>query len=428
MELLGSWGASLKYFVAFGNSPSTDIGVIGCSESGNFENWTLMEPHNATLPLDEEQSDSWPIGLALDLCSEETLPPPTPDDDPIPPCPILWVYNNVGWLIGYHVVNLEAISNKEPCSVMVKASPLVVATESAKPQTFDASKNAVGSGFSFGQAKTSAPSETKSKSETGGFSFGSAAPSPFGVKSSETPKFGALSFGAADEKKVEPPKTPAFSFGGAETKSETPFGTRSQKEESKETAKNLPFIAPKIAPSSEQKSAPSISKAKPAAPVKKPVNQEAKPEFDPDQALLVNKFNAIYNDFESDMSTLKKTSNEVSLTYEEVAEPMDSKAEIHTWTVGNGPQIKDMSQQLIQDLLSIQELVLKVKKERADVQSLLLGALAKKEESKKRFEILESNELTGRENDPLGPEAQELKNTIEHKKNVSLCLCLNLKN
>ena len=321
--------------LAFGNAPSTDIGIVGCDDQGGtFENWMLCEPHNAIMPLDNDQQDSWPVGMALDFCSQDSLAPHTPDDDPIPPCPVLWILNNVGWLMGYHVMNMDAISAKEPCSSMVKA--------------------------------VSAP---------------------------------GLSASIPSVKAVErPPPVKAI---------------ESQPLQVKPADASLPkptFKAPEL------KVAPSPAKPLSAAPLVTKV--PSTPASDPK---LLSKFNEIYKGFEADLKMLQDLNKDLSKTIEKAQIPVDDNGSITSWTFANLSLIPSKVEEIATRLSQDQAAITEIKDGHGDIKLQVLSTFAKKEESQKRLEMLKNSTAADLELErerPLGPEAQNLKETIETKRKV----------
>lgn len=347
MELIQSWGPSLKYMLLVANSPSVDIGVLGTTESSKgFENWMLREPYNAIMPIDDDQNDTWPVGFALDLRSQTPLPPPTPDEDPYPPCPILWVLNNVGWLYGYHVMNMEALRDKTPCPMMVIPERVALPTIEKPKLNIAPSPSVVTSKVEF---KAPVAPNVKEKAQIKPPAFATASPK-------ETPK-------------------PSFPPTTAETKA---------------------AIKPKEQP-------------KKATPPPEP----PEPQVD---ALLVKAFDDIYKGFSSDLDMLGGLAKKVSQTAEEAGKASKTDA-CMMWTLGNLAQVSSLSDTLYQSLSEMSISVSKIRDAREDLQSALLSAFAKKEESGKRLEMLKSEQLEQEAAEmPLGPEAQDLKNKILQKK------------
>lgn len=116
-HVLKSWGFESLLILA--NSASTDVGLIG-ADSTKLENWEALEAYQFTMPLDDEQDDTWPISTALDLCSDQVLPSLTPDQPPMPSCPILWVLNNKGMLMACDVLSTSTLEKGIQYPSMVK--------------------------------------------------------------------------------------------------------------------------------------------------------------------------------------------------------------------------------------------------------------------------------------------------------------------
>ncbi|KAJ1971235.1 hypothetical protein H4R35_005384 [Dimargaris xerosporica] len=190
---LRQWGSQTKNIVLMASTASTDLSVLGqivpdaqhSSPTHGWQAWTLSESYTMTLPLaSEDDNDTSPVGLALDLSSTTELPPVDPDNvDPnapgakaTPPVPILLVYNTNGTLDGYYLVYADAIGKGVPYPGMC-----------APPEPFT-----VSSGTGFAELTP----QPLAKSATGFSGFGSApaanrtqvpVPSPF-VPSTPAPR------------------------------------------------------------------------------------------------------------------------------------------------------------------------------------------------------------------------------------------------
>lgn len=128
-HVLRSWDFDSLLILA--NSASTDVGLIGSkTDSNTLENWEAMEGYQFTMPLDENQDDTWPVSTALDLYSDHSLPSLTPDQSPMPPCPILWILNNKGMLMACDVMSTTPLLNGVQYPSMLKnvSKPLTLST------------------------------------------------------------------------------------------------------------------------------------------------------------------------------------------------------------------------------------------------------------------------------------------------------------
>jgi hypothetical protein len=145
-QVLKSWDFDNLLILA--NSASTDVGLIGSSvDSSELENWEALEAYQFTMPLDEEQEDTWPISTALDLYSDSPLPSLTPDQPPIPACPILWILNNKGMLMACDVLSTRSLEKGVAYPSMLKGAskPLtlsvaVAPTGKTAPSVFASNK------------------------------------------------------------------------------------------------------------------------------------------------------------------------------------------------------------------------------------------------------------------------------------------------
>ncbi|TDL16488.1 hypothetical protein BD410DRAFT_902018 [Rickenella mellea] len=108
--VLRNWKPA-KFLVFVGDSPSSDIGLIGCIEDAGSEqetwcNLTLEETSTPSLPLDSESNDTILIGLELDLTN--TQPLKAGDERPDhPPPPIMYAYASDGTIQAWYVINSE---------------------------------------------------------------------------------------------------------------------------------------------------------------------------------------------------------------------------------------------------------------------------------------------------------------------------------
>ncbi|KIP11058.1 hypothetical protein PHLGIDRAFT_125171 [Phlebiopsis gigantea 11061_1 CR5-6] len=99
-----------KFLLFMGDSTSSDIGLIGCTEFNSQEVWqnfTLEETSTPTVPLDQEMNDTVLIGLSLDLTSTETYTHKTVsgEDSILPPPPVMYAYASDGTVVGWNVLN-----------------------------------------------------------------------------------------------------------------------------------------------------------------------------------------------------------------------------------------------------------------------------------------------------------------------------------
>ncbi|KAL1914704.1 uncharacterized protein VTP21DRAFT_7962 [Calcarisporiella thermophila] len=299
-ELIRNWGSNAKHIVLSANIPSIDISVLGHNGENAWQLWILDETHRASMPLSKETDlDTVPLGLALDFTSSDELPPLAPeiDETPIPPVPILYVFNNEGMVSAYHCLNIAAVQNGERCAGMTPAQPIPMpgtiasaaplispptpaerpkpvaplqtpsassaAPSSSSPFAMLGSGSAFGSSSSFGtvsapksnaQASTPSPFSFAGNSPfaaasaaTGGTSpFATAAPSPFsgstfgaqtpfGAAKSSAPAFGQSGFGFTGFGGSPAPAFPTTTTPAAPAFGSTAFSFAALGQQAKET-------------------------------------------------------------------------------------------------------------------------------------------------------------------------------------------------
>ncbi|KAJ9139090.1 Nuclear pore complex subunit [Pleurostoma richardsiae] len=182
----------------------------------------------AQLPLSEDLSETFPVGVALDLSSKDKVYKPIPGDEieySPGPLPGFWALNNEGvlscWWIIYNdsirqgvtypgmaaVAGTAAAQPAQPSSPAA-ASPFARSTTAA-PAFGSGSTSAFGSGSALG-AKPSPWGSAQASTTTTGSTLGSS--SFGGAGSSSTPAFGAPSFGTPSFGK---PAAPAFGQSSA---------------------------------------------------------------------------------------------------------------------------------------------------------------------------------------------------------------------
>ncbi|KAL2915092.1 hypothetical protein HK105_205416 [Polyrhizophydium stewartii] len=226
------WGDKAKRIVFVANTTAAEAGVIGCSEDG-WRNWSLADNSLISMPLDEEDRDTWPLGLAVDLTSTVTLPPATPDDPPVPPMPILLILNNLGDLLAHHCI-MSSVSGPFPSMVEkiqqipadAKSAPAAAPGPSPAVAPAPAAAKSLFGAVPSGSASASKPlfGSEPSKPLSTGFTFGAPA-------SDSKPLFGAEPskplFGAEPSKLT--PSSTGFTFGAPSGDSKPAFGAEPSK-------------------------------------------------------------------------------------------------------------------------------------------------------------------------------------------------------
>ncbi|KNC98742.1 uncharacterized protein SPPG_09302 [Spizellomyces punctatus DAOM BR117] len=126
-EAIKSLCSDIPLLLAIANAYSTDIAFAGAADatSSQFGNFILEEGSGIMLPLDENEENTWVVGMGIDFTSDEPVPAPTPDRQPSPSVPILLVYTNAGELAAYHCLDVQAADKGDRCTTMrtVEALP-----------------------------------------------------------------------------------------------------------------------------------------------------------------------------------------------------------------------------------------------------------------------------------------------------------------
>ena len=109
MVVLRHWDPA-KYLLFIGDSTSSDIGLLGCTETNGKDSWanfTLEETSTPSMPLDKEMMDTIIVGLALDLTGTESFTHKNAagEDVVLPPPPIMLAYASDGTVIGWNLLN-----------------------------------------------------------------------------------------------------------------------------------------------------------------------------------------------------------------------------------------------------------------------------------------------------------------------------------
>ncbi|ORX44491.1 hypothetical protein BCR36DRAFT_126265 [Piromyces finnis] len=231
--------------ICFGCTTTPDIGVIG-QANGKWQNWTLPDSNQVSVPLSDDDEDCYPYGMAIDYTSDIKLPGSTPDEPAKEPVPILWIFDSNGRLNGFHCVIAGETEKSSLMSTPIAIPPYSGNSSIPAPTTASfgsalaSGKSPFGSssGFSFGASNidskpkttsfsfasakeegkpkntgfsllnSQATTKTEDKPVTSGFSFGE-------KKTEEKPVASGFSFGA--KKTEEKPATSGFSFGAKKT-------------------------------------------------------------------------------------------------------------------------------------------------------------------------------------------------------------------
>lgn len=88
-------------FISSANS--IEIAVLHSKDSSSWEQWLLGDASRAELPLNTSRQETFPLGLAFDFTSEESIPW---GESSLPSMPRLLLLSDEGVLCIFNVVNL----------------------------------------------------------------------------------------------------------------------------------------------------------------------------------------------------------------------------------------------------------------------------------------------------------------------------------
>lgn len=224
ITVLRQWEPS-KFLLLIGDGTSSDIGLVGCTTDPSGQelwmNLSLEENSTPSMPLDNDMNETVIMGMGHDLTATEEFTHKTAsgEDAILPPPPIMYVYASDGTVIGWYVLNTQAVrypgmvktmenaegtvdsmemaadAETQPLapstqveSVVQAVSPAVGFVASA-PQTPPFGQSVLGPSSAFGQSSFS-PGGSFSQTST----FGGTAPSssPPTIKTSSAGGFGAF--------------------------------------------------------------------------------------------------------------------------------------------------------------------------------------------------------------------------------------------
>ncbi|KAI9348779.1 hypothetical protein DFJ73DRAFT_428906 [Zopfochytrium polystomum] len=172
-EVVRSLG-SFQYLGLLARTLSSEVGVIGCEDSGNWASWNLPDGAGASMPLDEEDRETYAVGFGIDYTSTSSLPPAEQDGSPLPPAPIIYILNNQGRLLTFHCINLKAKDATASCPAMVKELKTLKAESSPQKAVIPKKEEPVASTpvkIEFSSASIGKSSDAKT-SETVGYTIG----------------------------------------------------------------------------------------------------------------------------------------------------------------------------------------------------------------------------------------------------------------
>jgi hypothetical protein len=241
LSILPKLGPGIQNLIVIANAGANELAVIGQDEEGAWATWMLDEASMPRLPLSEDGvSDTYPVGLALDLSASEPLEPydAAESETPVPAMPVLYFLTNEGSICAYHAYNIELAKKGDRYQYMVEAqnvdeisAPAVSFVSSSEPKTSSSAPTFSEHKSSFGNTATKIPSFNSMMSTSKSATTQPTSPSPFATSSSEAPKFGStssigLGFGVGSpSQKQAVPFASLTRSSSSETKLPTAFGS-----------------------------------------------------------------------------------------------------------------------------------------------------------------------------------------------------------
>ncbi|KAI9314647.1 hypothetical protein BX666DRAFT_2029509 [Dichotomocladium elegans] len=141
IEVIRDFSTDMKNAVIVAHSAATDISVVGQDENGEWQVWALPENGLAGLPLSEETNmDTFPVGLALDFSTKETLPPfdEATSSERVKPMPVLMYLNDEDQIGAYYCYNSGIALRGETYVGMVQARDIREAGSTASTDAIEA--------------------------------------------------------------------------------------------------------------------------------------------------------------------------------------------------------------------------------------------------------------------------------------------------
>ncbi|KAI8332160.1 hypothetical protein EDC96DRAFT_488803 [Choanephora cucurbitarum] len=199
--VLRDFGPKAKTLIILANSGANDLAVIGQNSEGQWATWLLQDESIPTLPIsDDDVTDTYPLGLAIDLSATEPLSPhdSAESEEPVAPTPVLYILTTEGLICSYHIYNDDLAKTGQKYKGMVSAKGIDQISAPAEIRSDNITTKLAGLGAtseskipSFSALRTSSPSVSTSA---------------FGINPSDADisKFGSsgFSFGNKDDPKV----------------------------------------------------------------------------------------------------------------------------------------------------------------------------------------------------------------------------------
>ncbi|KAL8766409.1 MAG: hypothetical protein Q9209_006785 [Squamulea sp. 1 TL-2023] len=239
IQRIRNFAPSLSDLLVVASSVSTDVGLLTRSDTPltsdvNAERITKVfttttmanDTRRAQLPMGED-SETSPIGMALDLSATEKVPRPLPNeemDESAGPLPALMILNNEGLLASWWIVYAESIRQGTTYPGLTVAGPSQAQEQSTKNASPFANPTAQGTSASLtSNAFGTAPAQKTSFSSNSTLAFGTnaASNSAFGASSVLGSKSSPWSAGVATS---SPPQNTGSTFGKPAFGSSASFG------------------------------------------------------------------------------------------------------------------------------------------------------------------------------------------------------------
>ncbi|KAJ3382172.1 hypothetical protein HDU80_001598, partial [Chytriomyces hyalinus] len=114
----------MKHVMITASSSSNEIGILGCDD----KEWSIWQlPDLLSLPLDSNDQDMFPIGLALDFSNMkpvQTKKAAALGKD-LPPAPLLHVLTSDGSLLSYECIDEASVDRDRACPAMCRPKALI---------------------------------------------------------------------------------------------------------------------------------------------------------------------------------------------------------------------------------------------------------------------------------------------------------------
>lgn len=199
-----------------GFSASTDVATIARSQDGE---WMMLDLQEVDRPM-VTGSEPCMMGMAIDLTATKPLEPLEEEGPKVPAAPVLYIYNNLGQLSAYSILELPAAKKGLPSGSMVqpkalpqatsvtKMTPAAKATLAPKTTTAPKTTSITPSGANISASPATPSAEVKTSP---GFSFDAAVATS--AKSGVSPSAGFKTGAPATGPSAFAAPTPKASFG-----------------------------------------------------------------------------------------------------------------------------------------------------------------------------------------------------------------------